>query len=128
MWRQVSLSPAEGERWKAHGLPLEEGVIEGKVFCVWNGEGEDVPFPLGHEYPMNQEGEIMRVPQSVFSQQMWLVAEIIKQPPFFPAMCICGDVSPLGLSPLGSLSHREDRRQVPSRQCNREVKISGVML
>lgn len=75
---------------------------------------------LGRE---NHEG-----PTKSLSQQMWLVAEVIKQPPFCPAMCICGNLSPLGLSPLGSLSTKEDRRQVPSRQPNREAKISGVML
>lgn len=65
MWKKVSLSPAEGERWKAHGLPLEEEVIEGKAFCAWNWNREDVPFPLGHEYPMNPAGKIVRVPQSL---------------------------------------------------------------
>lgn len=72
MWRQVCLSPAEDERSKAHGLPLEEWVIEGKVFCVWNCDGEDVPYPPGHEYPINLAGKIMRVPQSLLvSRKGW---------------------------------------------------------
>lgn len=31
MWRQICLSPAEDEKWKVHGLPLEEG----KMFSVF---------------------------------------------------------------------------------------------
>lgn len=69
MRRQVSPTPAKSGRGKAPGLPLEEGFIEGKkVFwpdCIRNWEGEDVPFLLGHENPVNQEGKITRIPQSL---------------------------------------------------------------
>lgn len=46
--------------------PSRKGFTEGRKVswpnCIWNWEGEDVPFPLGHKYPVNQEGKIMRVP------------------------------------------------------------------